>query len=60
MRILLRQAGLRRTDATATTGTTSTPTATAADSAVLGRTLQGDLPGSPGWLHVSDREDAEA
>ncbi|MFH0174747.1 HAD-IIIC family phosphatase [Streptomyces cacaoi] len=62
MRILLRQAGLRRTDDTATgtsTGT-GTSTATAADSAVLGRTLQGDLPGSPAWLHVSDREDAEA
>ncbi|MFD9432853.1 HAD-IIIC family phosphatase [Streptomyces sp. NPDC060002] len=56
MRILLRQAGLRRTDDTATV----TGAATAADSAVLGRTLQGDLPGSPAWLHVSDREDAEA
>ncbi|MFJ1804851.1 MULTISPECIES: HAD-IIIC family phosphatase [unclassified Streptomyces] len=56
MRILLRQAGLRRTDDT----TTSTPPATAADSAVLGRTLRGDLPGPPAWLHVSDREDAEA
>ncbi|MFF3202480.1 HAD-IIIC family phosphatase [Streptomyces sp. NPDC002962] len=66
MRILLRQAGLRRTDAPATATTTgvgdATPTAhaTTADSAVLGRTLQGDLPGSPAWLHVSDREDAEA
>ncbi|MGW6521535.1 HAD-IIIC family phosphatase [Streptomyces sp. NPDC054962] len=67
MRILLRQAGLRRTDAAATTATTATSTtpgatapATAADSAVLGRTLQGDLPGSPVWLHVSDREDTEA
>ncbi|WP_406008865.1 HAD-IIIC family phosphatase [Streptomyces sp. NBC_00637] len=56
MRILLRQAGLRRMDDTAT----ATGAATAADSAVLGRTLQGDLPGSPAWLHVSDREDTEA
>ncbi|WP_314223171.1 HAD-IIIC family phosphatase [Streptomyces zaehneri] len=63
MRILLRQAGLRRTDATATPtspAATATATATAADSAVLGRTLQGDLPGSPVWLRVSDREDTEA
>lgn len=66
MRILLRQAGLRRTDAAATTATATSTTpaatapATAADSAVLGRTLQGDLPGSPVWLHVSDREDTEA
>ncbi|MFI1923869.1 HAD-IIIC family phosphatase [Streptomyces sp. NPDC020377] len=59
MRILLRQAGLRRTDATATATSPAAP-ATAADSAVLGRTLQGDLPGSPVWLHVSDREDTEA
>ncbi|MDQ0581094.1 HAD-IIIC family phosphatase [Streptomyces rishiriensis] len=56
MRILLRQAGLRRTDDI----TPGAGPATAADSAVLGRTLQGDLPGSPAWLHVSDREDAEA
>ncbi|MFE7929555.1 HAD-IIIC family phosphatase [Streptomyces sp. NPDC057456] len=56
MRILLRQAGLRRTDDIATV----TGTAPAADSAVLGRTLEGELPGPPGWLHVSDREDAEA
>ncbi|MFE6825958.1 HAD-IIIC family phosphatase [Streptomyces sp. NPDC057690] len=62
MRILLRQAGLRRTDATVTTTSTTpaTGTATAADSAVLGRTLQGELPGAPVWLHVSDREDTEA
>ncbi|MFD7939112.1 HAD-IIIC family phosphatase [Streptomyces sp. NPDC059755] len=64
MRILLRQAGLRRTDAATTTATSTTPAATApataADSAVLGRTLQGDLPRSPVWLHVSDREDTEA
>ncbi|MFG3032658.1 HAD-IIIC family phosphatase [Streptomyces sp. NPDC048253] len=64
MRILLRQAGLRRTDAAVTTATSTTPAATApataADSAVLGRTLRGDLPRSPVWLHVSDREDTEA
>lgn len=53
MRILLRQAGLRRTD------DTDPAIATAADSAVLGRTLQGDLPRPPAWLRVSDREEAE-
>ncbi|MFI5797562.1 HAD-IIIC family phosphatase [Streptomyces sp. NPDC051677] len=51
MRILLRQAGLRRTDDTHTAH---------ADSAVLGRPLHGDLPAPPTWLHVSDREDADA
>ncbi|MFJ8104482.1 HAD-IIIC family phosphatase [Streptomyces sp. NPDC096132] len=51
MRILLRQAGLRRTD--------DTPGA-APDSAVLARPLHGDLPKPPPYLHVSDREDAEA
>ncbi|WP_062648377.1 HAD-IIIC family phosphatase [Streptomyces maremycinicus] len=60
MRILLRQAGLRRTDEIAGGAAGGTGTAATADSAVLGRTLQGDLPGSPAWLHVSDREDAEA
>ncbi|MEU1179293.1 HAD-IIIC family phosphatase [Streptomyces sp. NPDC005820] len=51
MRILLRQAGLRRMDDTE--GAT-------ADSAVLGRPLHGDLPQPPPYLHVSDREDAQA
>ncbi|MFI1033761.1 HAD-IIIC family phosphatase [Streptomyces sp. NPDC020951] len=62
MRILLRQAGLRRTDDAADTSadTATASAATAADSAVLGRTLHGDLPTPPAWLHVSDREDAEA
>ncbi|MFI7503448.1 HAD-IIIC family phosphatase [Streptomyces sp. NPDC049687] len=50
MRILLRQAGLRRTDDTGTT----------ADPAVLGRSLHGDLPEPPPYLHVSDREDVQA
>ncbi|WP_328481790.1 HAD-IIIC family phosphatase [Streptomyces sp. NBC_00377] len=58
MRVLLRQAGLRRTDDSAT-ATRTTP-ASAADPAVLGRALRGDLPGPPAWLHVSDREEAEA
>ena len=51
MRILLRQAGLRRTD--------DTPGG-APDSAVLARPLHGDLPEPPPYLHVSDREDTEA
>ncbi|WP_460065799.1 HAD-IIIC family phosphatase [Streptomyces sp. YKOK-I1] len=51
MRILLRQAGLRRVDDTE--GVTP-------DSAVLGRALHGELPKPPPYLHVSDREDAEA
>ncbi|SER84892.1 methoxymalonate biosynthesis protein [Streptomyces sp. yr375] len=50
MRVLLRQAGLRRVD-----DTTPTP-----DAAVLGRPLHGDLPAPPPWLHVSDREEADA
>jgi hypothetical protein len=48
MRILLRQAGLRRTDDAT------------AESAVLARTLHGDLPKPPAWLHVSTGKDAEA
>jgi FkbH-like protein len=52
MRILLRQAGLRRTDDTAAT--------TATAGAVLGRSLHGDLPEPAAWLHVSDREDTDA
>ncbi|MFI9547072.1 HAD-IIIC family phosphatase [Streptomyces sp. NPDC052016] len=73
MRILLRQAGLRRTDATAGPEATTTPepggttrtTAAAAPAptarpAVLGRSLHGDLPTPPAWLHVSTRKDAEA
>ncbi|MFF5188200.1 HAD-IIIC family phosphatase [Streptomyces sp. NPDC000345] len=51
MRILLRQAGLRRAD--------DTPGA-APDAALLARSLHGDLPKAPPYLHVSDREDAEA
>ncbi|WP_340379022.1 HAD-IIIC family phosphatase [Streptomyces sp. SS7] len=51
MRILLRQAGLRRVDGTEG----ATP-----DSAVLGRALHGELPKPPPYLHVTDREDAEA
>jgi FkbH-like protein len=51
MRILLRQAGLRRADGDA---------ATAAEPAVLARSLHGDLPHAPAWLHVSSRKDAEA
>ncbi|MCX4762242.1 HAD-IIIC family phosphatase [Streptomyces sp. NBC_01275] len=56
MRILLRQAGLRRTDVTDATDAAGG----AADSAVLGRSLHGDLPTPPPYLHVSDREDADA
>ncbi|MFI5965515.1 HAD-IIIC family phosphatase [Streptomyces asoensis] len=64
MRILLRQAGLRRTDAAVpgpadASGAPVARTAPA-EAAVLGRTLGGDLPGPPPWLHVSDREDTEA
>ncbi|MCQ9182195.1 HAD-IIIC family phosphatase [Streptomyces sp. IBSBF 2953] len=51
MRILLRQAGLRRVD---------DPGAGAADSAVLGRSLHDELPEPPAWLRVTEREDAEA
>lgn len=51
MRILLRQAGLRRTEDTDDAG---------AESAVLARTLHGELPKPPAWLHVSARKDAEA
>lgn len=50
MRILLRQAGLRRAD----------DTESAPEAAVLARPLHGDLPMPPAWLHVSDREDTEA
>ncbi|MFI5871792.1 HAD-IIIC family phosphatase [Streptomyces sp. NPDC051445] len=60
MRILLRQAGLRRTDDSPTSARITSASASAADSAVLGRALRGDLPEPPAWLHVSDREDAEA
>ncbi|MGQ4360100.1 HAD-IIIC family phosphatase [Streptomyces sp. SAS_272] len=57
MRILLRQAGLRRTDDTADPAVGA---AAGAAGAVLGRSLHGDLPEPPAWLHVSDREDTEA
>ncbi|MEV4230253.1 HAD-IIIC family phosphatase [Streptomyces bobili] len=57
MRILLRQAGLRRTEADDNAG---------GDGAVLARALPsdageggGDLPKPPAWLHVSTREDAD-
>ena len=50
MRILLRQAGLRRTD----------DTEPSARAAVLGRSLEGELPKPPDWLHVIDRKDADA
>ncbi|MDX3532518.1 HAD-IIIC family phosphatase [Streptomyces sp. ID05-39B] len=58
MRILLRQAGLRRTEADA---------GGEGDGAVLARALPGgagegggDLPKPPAWLHVSTRKDAAA
>ncbi|MFF7531899.1 HAD-IIIC family phosphatase [Streptomyces bobili] len=56
MRILLRQAGLRRTEADADAGD---------DGAILARALHsgdggGDLPKPPAWLHVSTRKDADA
>ncbi|MER5430596.1 HAD-IIIC family phosphatase [Streptomyces sp. NPDC002588] len=53
MRILLRQAGLRRTDDT-------TATAAAPDSAELARSLDGTLPTPPPHLRVTDRKDADA
>lgn len=52
MRILLRQAGLRRVDVPGE--------GAAADSAVLGRSLDDELPEPPAWLRVAEREDAEA
>lgn len=50
MRILLRQAGLRRSD----------DTGPAALTAVLSRSLHAELPKPPLWLHVSDRKDNDA
>ncbi|MFI5819285.1 HAD-IIIC family phosphatase [Streptomyces rishiriensis] len=52
MRILLRQAGLRRAD--------DPGAGAAADSAVLSRSLHDELPEPPAWLRVTEREDAEA
>lgn len=60
MRILLRQAGLRRTDDTDTDTRNGSGTAAGPGSAVLGRSLHGDLPEPPAWLHVAEREDAQA
>ncbi|MEU7417991.1 HAD-IIIC family phosphatase [Streptomyces antibioticus] len=70
MRILLRQAGLRRADDTPGTTPDTAPgtapgtaPATAPDAAVLVRSLHGDLPEPPPYLHVTEqdhREDAEA
>lgn len=56
MRLLLRQAGLRRTDDAEKPREGATDaTADAAATAVLGRSLHGDLPQPPAWLHVSAR-----
>ncbi|MET9056253.1 HAD-IIIC family phosphatase [Streptomyces antibioticus] len=58
MRILLRQAGLRRADDTPGASPETTP-----DAALLVRSLHGDLPEPPPYLHVTEqdhREDAEA
>ncbi|MFD7132985.1 HAD-IIIC family phosphatase [Streptomyces sp. NPDC059894] len=61
MRILLRQAGLRRAlPADSAPDTAPDTTGTAAEPAVLARTLHGDLPAPPAWLHVSTRKDPEA
>ncbi|MFJ6723485.1 HAD-IIIC family phosphatase [Streptomyces sp. NPDC091281] len=60
MRILLRQAGLRRIDDTAAPPTPDpAPPADGTGTAVLGRSLDGDLPHPPAWLHVLPREDRE-
>ncbi|WP_245873473.1 hypothetical protein [Streptomyces phaeoluteigriseus] len=61
MRILLRQAGLRRTEA----DDSADGSTVGDDGAVLARTLDsggggGDLPKPPAWLHVFTRKDADA
>ncbi|MER5714665.1 HAD-IIIC family phosphatase [Streptomyces sp. NPDC002132] len=54
MRMLLRQAGMRRVDDDPHPGQTSADAV-----AVLGRSLHGDLPQSPAWLHVTTRTHPE-